>query len=211
MSGCGKRWGSRESEETKGEKSEGLIRRDQWQENTSAEWPTLKSSVPADAVDSILHTLNMTTKKPKVPLCKVHQVRVTAKLTWNLACGLQNHQAVKYCDAAHLIFFLPTYGFISRKDSPSTLSIFRCWSLSSAQVYQNGKKYFLQYASWMCLTKNMEEGCCKLSMQLSDYTQPIQCLPHYHDTVQKRLHLAFLNSQNCLNKICFFFKPRSLN
>jgi hypothetical protein len=69
----------------------------------------------------------------------------------------------------------------------------------------------LQYASWMCLTKNMEEGCCKLSMQLSDYTQPIQCLPHYHDTVQKRLHLAFLNSQNCLNKICFFFKPRSLN
>lgn len=50
----------------------------------------------------------------------------------------------------------------------------------------------------------MEEGCCKLSMQLSDYTQPIQCLPHYHDTVQKRLHLAFLNSQHCLNKICFF-------
>ena len=51
---------------------------------------------------------------------------------------------------------------------------------------------------------NMEEGCCKLSMQLSDYTQPIQCLPHYHDTVQKRLHLAFLNSQNCLTKIWFF-------
>ena len=57
---------------------------------------------------------------------------------------------ILWCSTSYL--FLPTYGFISRKDSPSTLSIFRCWSLSSTQVYQNGKKYFWQYASWMCLT-----------------------------------------------------------